>query len=442
MKPTTTFAALLAATMIGATAARADTYLDTESGITWTYTVLDETAKTALLGSVTAGADDNATGLAIDDTSKSFDAADIPWVINGYTVTAIGKSAFYGWAKLTGTLTLPRSVTHIYARAFQGCSGLTGLVWSPHVTSIGNYAFNGCSNMVGDISDLTKLTSIGTGAFQACSKLAGNLTLNSSLSAVPTRFLMADSSISSITIPRSVTTVNGKAFESTTFPGFLVPGPVSSGYTTINTSELFKNAKLKVFFAGPNTKADSGNITKDSFLQGITGCKVFVPKNTYWDGLVTGGTDNTPIYYGANTNLNFAIDTDAKLITATPTDEDSLVTVLESAPLFKDYLGMNTRVNITNTIEVASGTITAAMLNAVEFNTMLLTFSVTTQAQLDDILEKFPATTYPMLAIDVKTSGSGKTEQLTLPSNRELWVHLPGDGRYTPKYNGLIISFH
>lgn len=62
-------------------------------------------------------------------------------------------------------------------------------------------------------------------------------------------------------------------------------------------------------------------------------------------------------------------------------------------------------------------------------------------AQLDDILEKFPATTYPMLAIDVKPSGSGKTEALTLPSNRELWVHLPGDGKYTPKYNGLIISF-
>ena len=114
---------------------------------------------------------------------------------------------------------------------------------------------------------------------------------------------------------------------------------------------------------------------------------------------------------------------------------------LEAAPLFKDAFGWNAKVNVTNTIEVSSGTITSEMLEAVEFNTLLLTFAVTTQAQLDDILEKFPATTYPMLAIDVQSSGSGKTEALTLPSDRELWVHLPGDGKFTPKYNGLVISF-
>ena len=380
--------------MIGAAAvavgANADTWTDPDTEIVWTYSQKNDTEKKITLGDGTQSTEAACRAMA---TATVLDAANIPWTMDinndgePYTVTALAPFAFASCSELTGTLAIPNSVTNVRYRAFQK-TGISAVSSIGGITTLSDYVFNESGSLASFTADISDVTSIGKGAFQN-TKLKG---------------------------------------------GFYV-----SGSTTVTTERLFQNNSLDVIFFGSNTTGASVNPTT-KMLNGVTGCKVFVPVKSSWSGLNVGGTGNEIIWYGATTNLNLAVDDAHGVITATPTDEAALVKVLESAPLFKTNFGWNTRINVTNTIEVSAGTITAEMLNAVEFNTMLLTFKVNTQAALDSVLAAVPASTYPLLAIDA----SDAREELILPQGREVYVRVSGDGkqgRYRPKVNGLIISF-
>lgn len=84
-------------------------------------------------------------------------------------ITSIGKYAFYGCSGLT-ELALPNSVTSIEGNAFGGCSGLTELTLPNSVASIGDGAFICCS----DLSKITSLAEIppvcGSGVFDRVNK--------------------------------------------------------------------------------------------------------------------------------------------------------------------------------------------------------------------------------------------------------------------------------
>ena len=61
-------------------------------------------------------------------------------------MTSIGDYAFYGCSGLTN-VTIPNSVMSIGNQAFYGCSGLTSMNIPTNVTNIGLWAFESCSGL-------------------------------------------------------------------------------------------------------------------------------------------------------------------------------------------------------------------------------------------------------------------------------------------------------
>ena len=131
-----------------------------------------------------------------------------------YSVTTIGGYAFRGCSGLTGSLTIGNSVITIGYRAFYNCSGFTGSLTIPNsVTSIGSYAFSGCSGFTGSLTIPNSVTTIGEGAFSSCSGFSGSLTIPNSVTTIGEgAFSSCSGFTGSLTIPNSVTTIGQNAF--------------------------------------------------------------------------------------------------------------------------------------------------------------------------------------------------------------------------------------
>lgn len=78
------------------------------------------------------------------DNLKSRFGEQVTTYIIGENVTSIGNYAFSGCTGLAN-ITIPNSVTSIGYYAFSGCSGLTDITIPNSVTSIGYYAFSNCT---------------------------------------------------------------------------------------------------------------------------------------------------------------------------------------------------------------------------------------------------------------------------------------------------------
>ena len=83
-----------------------------------------------------------------------------------YSVTSIGKYAFGGCSGLK-TIVVPNSVTSIESDAFRSCTGLTNIEIPNGVTTIGRSAFEDCTGLT-SITIPNSVTSIGNRAFAYC----------------------------------------------------------------------------------------------------------------------------------------------------------------------------------------------------------------------------------------------------------------------------------
>ena len=161
---------------------------------------------------------------------------------------------------------------------------------------------------------------------------------------------------------------------------------------------------MKMILMGKNTKGV--NMTQagsNAMLYGDSGVQVFVPANGYWDGLVTGGSNNKVWYYGPGQEFDLEVDDETMTATVTPTTVNAFTNALTWVSGFRTYFNLSTCISIPPTIDLTDVTITEDMVRGLPI------FSAKTQAQLDGILAAFPASA--QIAIDP----TGLTENMVIP---------------------------
>ncbi len=182
------------------------------------------------------------------------------------SVTTIGDYAFESCTSLTA-VTIPDSVITIGARAFECCTSLTAVDIPDSVITIGAWAFECCTSLTA-VTIPDGVTTIGSRAFADCESLTAisvdeNNPNYSSVDGVlfdkdqTTLIKFPDcSGKTEYTIPDSVTTIGGSAFENC-FGLFSVT--IGNGVTTIGDSAFVDCYNLtNVYYTG--TEEDRANI--------------------------------------------------------------------------------------------------------------------------------------------------------------------------------------
>ena len=146
---------------------------------------------------------------------------------------------------------IPNSVTSIGYYAFWGCTNLRNIKIPNNVESIGDYAFYNCTSLT-SVTIPNSVTSIGNDAFYGCSSLT-SVTIPNSVTSIGNNAFYGCSSLTSVTIPDSVTSIGYSALSSCTSLTLIDVSKNNKKYISID-GVLFDKDKTKLiqYPAGSN----------------------------------------------------------------------------------------------------------------------------------------------------------------------------------------------
>ena len=286
-----------------ASAADGDTFTaNLPEGVEMTFKIISESEKTCMVG-------DESDEFTSPFPSDYNGGVTIPSIVNGYTVTRVGKWAF-SWRSGLTSVTIPETVTSIGLQAFIG-TGLTSLPLPNSVTSLESGIIHSC-NAISSIIIPASLTSIAEGALHGCPAVASitvdvgnpvyespdncnaiiekashtliagckNTTIPNSVTSIGGH-AFAGSGLTSISIPSSVTSIGGRAFYHTGLTSITIPSSVVNfdGSALTGCTEL-----ASIVVESGNTVYDCRDncnaIVESSTNTLIAGCKNTIIPNT------------------------------------------------------------------------------------------------------------------------------------------------------------------
>ena len=241
----------------------------------------------------------------------------------------IGDAAFYHCTNLTQELNLPSTLKAIGNNAFDGCASLTGALALPNnVLNLGNAAFYGCKGFNGALTLNDSINVVGSNAFEGCTGIKGSLVIPSKIKTIDVGTFKNTSGITSLSIPATVTTINIDAFNGCVGlqkinNASLVPLPIVSSVF----KDVDKNTCTLYVPAGKKAAYSSANVWKD-FKHIIEGKGFWISPTNVNVGKSTGSIATPKVSVFSNTTWTVTpVDNWLSATPAVPVNGDSLIII-------------------------------------------------------------------------------------------------------------------
>ena len=139
----------------------------------------------------------------------------ITFANSGEGLKRIDSWAFKDCSSLESIDLSNATLTEIPSKAFENCTSLKSVKLPSMVTKIADDAFAGCRNLeeITGLSDCN-ISEIGTDAFYGCSKLKSLDFSKSTFTALPDKAFQGLRNLTSITVPKTLTTIGAEVFGS------------------------------------------------------------------------------------------------------------------------------------------------------------------------------------------------------------------------------------
>ena len=198
------------------------------------------------------GADKDITNVFLSET--------IDYKGNSYTITSIGGYAF-AYCKSLKSVTIPNSVTSIGGGAFTGCESLTSVTIPNSVTSIGSYAFLGTALYANPANWGNGALYINNCLIKVDEGFAGHFRIKENTRVIAMYAFPGCTSLTSVTIPNSVTSIGEGAFASCSSLTSMVVASDNSTYDSRDNCNAIIETATNTLIAGCQSTTIPNSVT-------------------------------------------------------------------------------------------------------------------------------------------------------------------------------------